>query len=30
MIIAELDLENAEHLELTDAEWRFGDGACPG
>ena len=30
MIIAELDLENAEHLELTDAQWRFGEGLVPG
>jgi len=30
MIIAELDLENAEHLELTDAQWRYADGLVPG
>ena len=30
MIIAELDLENAEHRELTNSEWRYGDGLVPG
>ncbi len=30
MIIAELDLENAEHLELTAAQWRYADGLVPG
>ena len=30
MVIAELDLENAEHLELTNAQWRFGEGLVPG
>ena len=30
MIIAELDLENAEHLELTNAQWRYADGLVPG
>ena len=30
MIIAELDLENAEHLQLTDAQWRYADGLVPG
>lgn len=30
MIIAELDLENAEDLELTKAEWRFAEGLVPG
>ena len=30
MAIIELDLENAEHLELTDAQWRFGEGLVPG
>ena len=30
MIIAELDLENAEHLQLTNAQWRYADGLVPG
>lgn len=30
MIIAELDLENSEHLELTNAQWRFAEGLVPG
>ena len=30
MIIAELDLENVEHLELTNAQWRYADGLVPG
>lgn len=30
MIIAELDLENVEHLELTGAKWRYADGLVPG
>ena len=30
MNIAELDLENAEHLALTKAEWRFAEGLVPG
>ena len=30
MAIAELDLENAEHRELTNSEWRYGDGLVPG
>ena len=30
MIIAELDLEIAEHLELTNAQWRFAEGLVPG
>ena len=30
MVIAELDLENVEHRELTNSEWRYGDGLVPG
>ena len=30
MIIAKLNLENAEHLELTNAQWRYADGLVPG
>ena len=30
MIIAELDLENTEHLQLTNAQWRYADGLVPG
>lgn len=30
MIFAELDLENANHLELTNAQWRYADGLVPG
>ena len=30
MIIAKLDLENTEHLQLTNAQWRYADGLVPG
>ncbi len=30
MIIAKLNLEKAEHLELTNAQWRYADGLVPG
>ena len=30
MNIVELDLENAEHLELTKSQWRFAEGLVPG